>query len=146
MLTIVTRTAKLSGADGEKFMERLLTAGKGAEYFAVLALTTVLAGGLLYWRASGGFNVTWITSPTGLGFTIGALAAIVSFVWGGAVVGPTVKKMQAIGAEIVGAGGQPTLDQLGRLDVLRRRLELFGRADLVLLGVAVVMMATARYL
>ncbi len=146
MLTIVNRTAKLSGADGEKFMERLLTIGKGAEYFAILALTTVVAGGLLYWRASGGLNLTWITSPTGLGFTIGALAAIVSFVWGGAVVAPTVKKMQAIGADIVAAGGQPTHDQLSRLDVLRRRLEVFGRADLLLLGIAVVMMATARYL
>jgi hypothetical protein len=123
-----------------------MTVGRGARYFELIALTTVVAGVLLYLRASHGLQVAWIVSPTGIGFTIGAVAAIVSLTWGGTMVGPTTKRLQAIGADIAAAGGVATDAQLATVERLRGRLELFGKADLVLLGIAVVMMATARYL
>ena len=100
MILLVTRTARLRGADGDAFMTTLLTQGKAARYFEIAAVTTVLAGGLLYFRASGGFQIEWITSPSGIGFTIGAVAAIVSLVWGGVVVGPAGKRAAAIEAEV----------------------------------------------
>lgn len=146
MILVVSRTAKLSGAQGEEFFGRLMTVGRGAKYFELIALTTVVAGSLLYYRASGGLQVAWITSPTGIGFTIGAVAAVVSLVWGGTMVGPTTARLETIGAEIAAAGGTATAAQLATVDRLRARLELFGRADLLLLGIAVVTMATARYL
>jgi uncharacterized membrane protein len=146
MILIVTRTAKLSGATGDEFFGRLMTVGRGAQYFALAALVTVIAGALLYWRASGGFQMAWITSPTGLAFTIGSVAAVVSLVWGGTMVGPATQRLQAIGAEIAAAGGDPTADQRSTVDSLKRRLDAFAKADLVLLGIAVVTMATARYL
>lgn len=146
MILIVTRTARLSGAQGEEFFGRLMTVGRGARYFELIAVTTVIAGLLLYVRASQGLQLAWITSPTGIGFTVGALAAIVSLTWGGTMVGPTTKRLQAIGSEISAAGGVPTDAQLATVERLRARLELFGKADLVLLAIAVVMMAIARYL
>jgi len=146
MILVVSRTAKLSGAQGEEFFGRLMTVGRGAKYFELIALTTVVAGALLYYRASGGLQLAWITSPTGVGFTIGAAAAVVSLVWGGTLVGPTTARLQAIGEEIASSGGEPSAGQRAAVDALRARLELFGKADLFLLGVAVVMMATARYL
>ncbi|HEY3522630.1 MAG TPA: hypothetical protein VGK63_02910, partial [Candidatus Limnocylindrales bacterium] len=100
MILVVSRTAKLSGAQGEEFFGRLMTVGRGAKYFELIALTTVVAGSLLYYRASGGLQVAWITSPTGIGFTIGAVAAVVSLVWGGTMVGPTTARLETIGAEI----------------------------------------------
>ncbi|HEU4572058.1 MAG TPA: hypothetical protein VFR93_05180 [Candidatus Limnocylindrales bacterium] len=146
MILVVSRTAKLSGAQGEEFFGRLMTVGRGAKYFELIAITTVVAGALLYWRASNGLQVAWIASPTGIGFSIGAAAAIVSLVWGGTMVGPTTARLEAIGREIAAAGGVATQAQRASVDRLRTRLELFGRADLVLLAVAVAMMATARYL
>ena len=106
MILLVTRTARLRGADGDAFMTTLLTQGKAARYFEIAAVTTVLAGGLLYFRASGGFQIEWITSPSGIGFTIGAVAAIVSLVWGGVVVGPAGKRAAAIEAEVAATGGR----------------------------------------
>lgn len=146
MILIVTRSARLVGKSGDDFLEALFTVGRGAKYFELAALTTVIAGSLLYWRASNGFDPAWVTSPTGLAFTVGALAAIVSLAWGGAMVGPTTKRMSGIGAEIAAAGGVATAAQATTIDTLRRRLDLFAKADLVLLGVAVLTMSTARYL
>ena len=145
MILLVTRTARMRGADGDAFVTTLLTEGKAARYFEIAAITTVLAGGLLYFRASGGFQLAWITSPSGIGFTIGALAAIVSLVWGGLVVGPAGKRAAAIQADVAAAGGAASPVQASELDAIRKKLTTFGIADLALLGTAVITMATARY-
>lgn len=145
MILLVTRTAKMRGADGDAFITTLLTEGKAARYFEIAAITTVLAGGLLYFRASGGFQIAWITSPSGIGFTIGATAAIVSLVWGGLIVGPAGKRAAAIQADVVAAGGAASPAQTSELDAIRKKLATFGVADLALLGTAVITMATARY-
>jgi hypothetical protein len=146
MILLVSRTARLRGADGDVFISTLLTEGKAARYFEVAAVTTVIAGALLYWRASGGLQIAWISSPTGLAFTIGATAAIVSLVWGGLMVGPAGKRAAAIEAEVKAAGGIASSTQQAELDGIKARLNRFAVADLVLLGTAVVTMATARYL
>lgn len=145
MILLVTRTAQLRGADGDAFVTTLLTEGKAARYFEIAAITTVVAGGLLYFKASGGLQLAWITSPSGIGFTIGAAAAIVSLVWGGLVVGPAGKRAAAIQAEVGASGGVATIAQNSELDAIRKKLTVFGVADLALLATAVITMATARY-
>jgi hypothetical protein len=146
MILLVSRTARLRGADGDVFMSTLLTEGKAARYFELAALITVVAGSLLYWRASGGLQLGWISSPTGIAFTIGAAAAIASLVWGGTMVGPAGKRAAVIEAEVSAADGVPSPGQRAELDAIKSRLNRFAVADLVLLGIAVVTMATARYL
>jgi hypothetical protein len=146
MILLVTRTARLRGADGDIFMSTLLTEGKAARYFEAAALTTVIAGALLYWRASDGLQLVWITSPTGLAFTIGAVAAITALVWGGLMVGPAGKRAKAIQDEIAAAGGLSSAAQRTELDAIKAKLGRFAVVDLVMLGTAVVTMAVARYL
>jgi hypothetical protein len=145
MILLVSKTARLRGAEGDVFMSTLLTEGKATRYFEIAAVTTVVAGALLYWRASNGFQVSWITSPSGIAFTIGGVAALVSLVWGGLVVGPAGKRAAAIEADVAAAGGVPSHAQRTELDGIRSRLGKFAVADLTLLGIAVVTMATARY-
>lgn len=145
MILLVTRTARRRGDDGEQFMTSLLTEGKAARYFELAAVTTVLAGAVLYWRASAGLQLGWITSPSGIGFTLGAVAAVVSLIWGATLVGPSGKRAAAIQAEVAAAGGHTTAIQAAELDAIRSRLNTFAMVDLVLLGTAVVCMATARY-
>jgi hypothetical protein len=146
MILLVTRTARLRGPDGDLFMSTLLTEGKAARYFELAALTTVVAGSLLYWRASNGLQLSWVTSGTGIAFSIGAGAAIVSLIWGGLAVGPAGKRAKAIQDEIEAAGGASTAAQRDELEAIKAKLSRFAMADLVLLGTAVIMMATARYL
>ena len=109
-------------------------------------IVTVVAGALLYFRDSGGLNPAWITSPTGLGFTIGAIAAIVSLSLGPLSILPTISKLQALGGRLKAEARPPTPEEGATLHALDRRLTQVGQLDLVLLLVAVVMMATARYL
>jgi uncharacterized membrane protein len=144
MILLVSRTARRRGDEGELFLTSLLTEGKAARYFELAALTTVVAGGLLYWRASSGLQVGWIASPSGIGFTIGAVAAVISLAWGGMLVGPAGKRAATIQADVA-AAGQASVAQATELDSIRRRLNTFAMVDLVLLGTAVVCMATARY-
>ena len=85
--------------------------------------------------------------PTGLGFTIGAIAAIVSLsLLGPLSILPTISKLQALGGRLKAEARPPTPEEGATLHALDRRLTQIGQLDLVLLLVAVVMMATARYL
>jgi hypothetical protein len=148
MILLVTRTARLRGAEGDVFVSTLLTEGKAARYFEVAAVTTVVAGLLLYARASAGFQLEWITSPSGIGFTIGAVAAVTSLVWGGLMVGPAGKRAKVLQDDIEAAGGHGASGVAAmeaEVEVIRAKLQRFAMADLVLLGIAVVTMATARY-
>jgi hypothetical protein len=51
-------------------------------FFPIVAALTILSGTALYWRNSNGLDSAWITSPPGLAFTIGGLAAIVAMAIG----------------------------------------------------------------
>jgi uncharacterized membrane protein len=139
-------SVKELGPTGGQFMGHLAEKKKMPIVIAATAGTTIVAGTLLYWRTSDGFNVDWITSATGLGFTVGALAAILAFALGFILIKPAVERMGAIGQGIAATGTPPSDDQLAEMQRLGARLVLVGRIDLVLLTVAVIAMATARFL
>ena len=75
-------TAAALGKAGQPFMDHLMRRRGLGVLFPIVAALTVLAGAALYWRDSDGLQSTWVTSPTGLAFAIGGIAAIVSFALG----------------------------------------------------------------
>ena len=79
------------------------------------SLLTVLAGAVLYLYASGGFNLLWLKTGPGLGFTIGSLAALVAFLVGSIGIGPTSGQMGALGQQIAMSGGRPTPEQINKV-------------------------------
>lgn len=140
-------SAKAIGPDGEgAFMDQLMRVRNFPRAMSIATGLTVAAGALLYWRASGGLNDAWLTSGTGIGFSIGALAAIVSFLVGPIVLGPTVDKLGKIGGRLKEERRPPTAEEGATLMALDERLTRIGAIDLVLLGVAVFFMAISRYL
>lgn len=139
-------SVKELGPTGGQFMGHLAGKKKMPIVIAVTAATTIVAGTLLYWRVSGGFNVDWITSAPGVALTVGALSAIVAFALGFIIIKPAVDRMGVIGQGIAATGTPPSEDQAAEMQRLGARLVVVGRIDLVLLTVAVIMMATARYL
>jgi hypothetical protein len=115
-------------------------------FFPIVAALTVAAGAALYWHDSSGLQATWITSPTGLAYTIGGLAALVAFVGGLVLIGPSIAAQAAVQTELVHGDGIPTADQQRRLAWAEARMRLSSRIDLPLLLLAGLTMAVGRYL
>jgi hypothetical protein len=139
-------TAAALGQAGQPFMDYLMRRRRLGIFFPIVATLTILSGVALYWRDSGGLQAAWISSPTGLAFTIGGVAAIVAFVGGFILIGPSIAAQTAVQNELAAGDGVPTEAQRQRLERADRRLQLATRIDWPLLLLAGLTMAVARYL
>ena len=112
-------------------------------YFTLAATLTVVGGAALYIHDAGGLQL-W-TTTSGWVFTLGAVCGIIAWASGGALLAPRLAQISKIGAEMQAAGGPPSADLLGRMQVLQGQVKRIGRTDTILIIVAIVTMATARY-
>jgi uncharacterized membrane protein len=144
-LFFIKPSVKAIGAVGPQFMENLVERRKMPIFMIGTSLLTVLAGGILYWFSSGGFNAAWIASGPGIGFTIGSLTSLVAFVFGTFGIGPTSMQMGVLGGQIAASGKGPTPEQLAQMQALDKRLNVAETVDFIMLVVAMLTMATARY-
>jgi len=134
------------GPESQKFMHHMVDKRKIAERIVAASTLTVAAGALLYWRDSSGFDLSWITRPTGVVFTLGALAGFAAWVNGVFGIHGTVHRLDDLGTAMATAGRPPSGEELGRMGALAGRLHVLGIADVILLGFALLAMATARYI
>lgn len=144
-LFFVKPSVKSIGPAGPQFMQSLVQRRRYPLFMMSTSLLTVLAGGILFLYASGGLNLAWIKTGPVIGFTIGSLAALVAFLVGSLGIGPTSGRMGAVGQQVAAAGGPPSPEQLGILQTLEKRLSRFETFDFVMLVIALLTMATARY-
>ena len=136
--------AARAGAAGGQYMLRLLQL-RFSQVVVGAATLNVLAGLLLYWRDSGGLQLAWITTPTGLVETVGALAALVSWIIAGAMTAPAAVRLVRLGTEVERGGKPPSPEQGRQIGALQVRLGQAARANAALLAVAVLCMAIMRY-
>lgn len=140
----VEPTMKALGPQGGPFMRHMNEKRKLPIAIAISAVLTVAAGIVLYLRDSNGLNVDWITSSPGLALTIGGISAIFAFVLGVGFVRPRVVRLGSLAGEM--ASGQPSQQQVQEMGALQGRLHSLSVLNLVLLGIAVIAMASAQYL
>ena len=138
-------SVKAIGPAGPQYMQSLTERRKYPVFMISTSLLTVLAGGILYWFSSGGFNAAWIASGPGIGFSIGSLAALVAFLVGNFGIGPTAAQLGALGQQIGASVGSPTPEQINTLQALEKKLSRAELVDFVMLVIAMLTMATARY-
>jgi hypothetical protein len=139
---------KKLGPEGKRLQGILFGQSNLQQIFPAAGGTTILSGLLLYIKDSGMFagnGLAWVGSPQGIVFGIGGLAGIGVMMMGARVVRPLVEQAQKIGAEIQAGGGKPTPEQTQALAAIDERMERINRIDFVLMVVAVLCMATARY-
>jgi uncharacterized membrane protein len=144
-VAFIEPTAKATAPEGHKFVQYLVGRGRFSLFMNVVSALTVLSGALLYWRASGGLQPGWIKFGPGLGYTIGSIVAIGVYIIGLLMIRPRAERLGALGMEIGAANGVPTPTQVAELHNLDKELSLIGRVDFVLLAIALLTMATARY-
>jgi uncharacterized membrane protein len=130
------------GPDAEKFADEMINKRKVPIYFAAASTLAVVAGLALYYRQAGGFQL-W-TTTAGLIYTVGAVTAIIAWIGGNVLITPAVKKVGAIGQEMKNAGGPPSAELMGRMHAAQERLRTIGKWDLVLIGIAILSMESAR--
>jgi len=143
-IMLLLPAVKSSGAAGQAVMKNL--GPRLGPYMGIITTLTVLSGALLYSRFFIGAGFKWIwTTGAGIGFTIGGIAGITSYIIGERIFGPTQAKINALGAEME-AARQPTTEQITRMNSMQSFLMQAYRIDVVILAIAVAAMAVARYL
>jgi hypothetical protein len=108
-------------------------------------LLTVLSGLTLYVRVAAATQGTWASTPPGIGYGVGGLAAILGAILGGAISGPAARRMAAIGKQAAEGGGLSG-EQQAQMQRLQARAALGSRVTAGLLAIAAGAMAIARYL
>lgn len=136
-------TVRAAGAEGGRFMERLVTQTPLVKYMTAASLLTVLTGITLYGLDSN-FALNWVLSQEGVIFTLGSLAGLGAYVTGQFVISPTAARIGALGSEMAMAGGPPSEVHLTEMSSLQGRAMRFGRIELVLMVISVAGMAGAR--
>lgn len=140
LVQFVAPAVRLAGPEGAKFMQRLVLGTRFVLVTAATAGLTVLTGLLLYWRASGGLNTDWMSTGTGVMFTIGGLAGIIAL-FAGSAIGANSRKLANLGASLQ---GPPSPEQATEIAGLQNRLSNLGAVTAILLLVTLIVMASAQ--
>jgi len=135
-----------TGPDGGKVMAALQRRGV-MNVIPVAAILTVVSGIWLYWRLSDGFSNAWMASPFGHATAGGGVLALIALVIGLAVMRPAALRVTALAAAMAANPDDPANAARGtEAQKLRRRIATAGKTVAVLLALATVAMAVARYL
>jgi uncharacterized membrane protein len=137
--------ARALGPAAGPFMDQVVRVRKLPVALILSGVLTVLSGLGLYWRDSAGFRPEWMASPTGTVFGIGGLLAIVALTIGITVNAPIAKRLSVLAGQVQAKGGPPTPEQAAEMQRLQKRLGGVLPLVTVLLVLATVAMALARY-
>jgi hypothetical protein len=137
-------TVVVSGPEGQRFMLRLALERGLTRAMIVAGTITVLAGLMLMWHDSAGFQRSWMGSGMGVMLSVGALAAVGALATGirSAML---AAKLGRLAAAMQAKGGPPTPEQQTEAQGLGARLAAGARAVAIQLVIAVLCMAVARY-
>ena len=141
MSLFIGRGVAATGEAGQQFARHLTNTLRIHIFMTVAAVTTILAGVLLYWIDSYGFTSVWMRSGQGIGFGIGAGFGVIAFVTG-AIFGNGNAKLGRIGAQIQ---GKPTADQFEQIQAIQRRNNAVSPIHVISMILAMFFMASARY-
>ena len=145
VVVFVQPSAASLGPTGAPFMSELRRR-RFVDVVFIDALFSVVAGSFLYWHdwhANPSFG-DWIGTSFGASLTVGALLAISGLVVAAALTRPTIGRLVSLGTQVAESGGTP--ETAARVGALQRRLVVAERVSFSLVLLAVVAMASARYL
>ncbi len=141
----VQPTAMAVGPAGQQFTHHFLHVRRFSAVLLGAATTTVVAGIILLWLTSSGFEAELLFDISRLGFTIGGVAGIVALGIGGSYVYPRTVIVERTLDAVISAGRAPTDAERATLMRAGGEARRAGVWVLVAVGIAVVCMATARY-
>ncbi len=146
-VVLIQPSAAAIGPAAGPFMMELLGKRKLVSWLLSLAGTTIVAGLFLYWRIWHGYGGLgdFVSSSYGFALTLGAVAAIAAFLIGLFGTRPNVARLLGLAARAAASEGGPPPEVAQEIPKVQARLKVLARIALVLIAVAVLAMATARY-
>lgn len=133
------------GPDGAKVMQAIAQR-RFLDVMPIVAGLTILTGLILYWQLSGGLAAGWVTSPFGISLTVGGVASILAFGVGVFVMRAATLRAGRLAAGLAAMPEPDREEAQAHIQRLRQRAASSARVVAVLLLIAVVTMAVARYL
>ena len=134
----ITATAEI----GKQFSDHLMGKLRYRVFMTIMATTTVVAGGILYWRNSEGFTSAWMNSSAGIGFSIGAGFGLIAFIFG-AILSNATAQLAHICKHI---DSKPTNEQRLQIQNIQNQLAFVAPVHTTSMIISVLFMAMARYL
>lgn len=131
-----------TGEAGQQVMHHLMTKARFSTVMTVAGILAVLAGYSMYWLDSDGFSSAWTHSGPGIGFGIGGAAGLFGLILR-ILANRNMTTLSRLAAEIK---GQSTHEKARKLASLQRKQARLNMLNTWALIVAVLFMATARYL
>lgn len=131
-----------TGEAGQQFAQYMTNKIRIHIYMTIAAVSTILAGVILYWIDSGGFTSSWMKTTSGIGFGVGAVFGLIAFI-SGAIYGNGNAQLGKIGSQIK---GKPTDEQLGQIQTVQKKLKTVSPIHITSMILAMVFMAISRYL
>lgn len=145
MAAFIEPTIRATAPESQKVMGHLSGPRRFPLWISVAAVLATLSGVILYWGDSEGFrSVGWMSSATGVTFTIGGISGLAAFVIGFVMAKPAGDGIAALARQIQAGGKPPTPEQLGVMAALQNQLALSGRLTSILLIIALIAMAVAQ--
>jgi uncharacterized membrane protein len=141
MTFFIGPTIGATGEAGQKFVGHLMNNLKFSNRMSAAAGLTILAGIILY-GLDARAGAAWQRSGMGIGLSIGAVFAVIGFIFG-ILIGRTTNAMANLGAQF---RGKPTNEQMAQMQTLMKQQVTYSNISAAALILAVVFMATARYL
>ena len=132
---------RAAGASGQQVLVEIMLKRKLAMTLPISAVLTTLAGLTLFYHNQALSNDLWARSPMGKGMSFGAAAAVLAAIIGIGVASPMARKLAA--ASMPGAAVALSPEQRG---ALQKRAAMASQATMVLVVIATIAMAVARYL
>jgi len=142
LATTVTPALKGAGETGQKFVDYLVKHKKFGTNSAGAGAMAGIAGLLLYWHDSHGLTSLWMRSSTGIGFGVGAIFALIAFIFG-VLTDRKLKAMVELREQFENA---PSDEKTSQLQILEKQQTTYLKICAGTLTLSLWIMAVSRYL
>lgn len=146
MQAFVLPSVNATRPESARFVQHLIGKRNLPLWMTIASWAAVLGGLGLFAPITGQLEPAIMRSPRGITLSVGALLAIGAFLEGNFVTAPNARRLGAIGREVAASGKGPTPEQTQQMQAAQEKMQRAGVRGAIMVGIASVLMAVARYI
>ena len=138
--------AQKSGKAGNEFLKILPKTNNMPMFMTASGLITIVSGIWMIYYFSAGFNLSYFNSSFGKCILTGGILTIIAFLNGVLIIRQAGLELDKIGAQLEKSNELPPLEVLNKIELLSNRILKATAFEALLLFLATLLMAAARYI